>query len=188
MPILLPKQYVADNEGVFVQGPLIFLGGPIRGGGDWQAAMCDIIFSIVPGATIVCPCRWDITHRLHRHFVSVPVDESRGRQLDWERYYLRRAGIERVWGCVLFYLPVESKVKPHPGPEPYAVDTRGELGEWRLYMRHEDARVVVGAEEGFYGLSQIQRNFDAVLQRPFLIHSTMEETARAALAASAWMP
>lgn len=60
------------------------------------------------------------------------------------------------------------------------MDTRGELGEWRWRMKTENARVVVGAEPEFLGLSQIQRNFSATLGYDFPIYDSIEKTARAA--------
>ena len=106
---------------------------------------------------------------------------SFNRQLDWERFYLQFASLRRNRGCIIFWLGCESKESPHPGPEPYAMDTRGELGEWRWRMRTEGARVVIGAESGFLGLSQIQRNFTWALGYDFPIYKTIEETAKAAV-------
>ena len=56
MPIYVPKEIVElaptrDN-------PLLFLAGPIRGGGDWQADMAETIIDQKPSSLIACPSRW----------------------------------------------------------------------------------------------------------------------------------
>ena len=132
-------------------------------------------------AVVACPCRWQESHPLagsflkgHEHFFS--------RQLAWERHYLELAATDRNPGCIIFWLPNESAESPHPGPEPYAMDTRGELGEWRWRMKTEGARVVIGAELGFYGLSQIEYNFSIALGDDMPIYASIEATAKAAVA------
>lgn len=180
MKIILPKRYVSDDE--IGGNPLFFLAGPIRGGGEWQHLMCNAIWQYNRNAWIACPCRWNYVHPLATYFAT--GDESRfKRQLEWEQYYLKRAGIStsRQPGCVLFWLGCEDAKNPHPGPEPYAMDTRGELGEWRMRMQFQGARVVVGGHPEFHGLSQIQRNFTEVLGYAFTIHPSMDATARAAI-------
>lgn len=185
MRIIVPKRFYKVektlNERVY------FLAGPIRGGGDWQEKMCRIIDHIDSNPIIVCPCRWDDPkkedHPLKAYFVGEDTKRF-GRQLSWERYYLELAGVPNPSGpsgCILFWLPIESEENPHEGPEPYAMDTRGELGEWRMRMKYEKARVVIGADPEFYGLSQIQRNYTHVLGRDFPIESSMEQTAYRAM-------
>lgn len=62
------------------------------------------------------------------------------------------------------------------------MDTRGELGEWRGRMIYDQTlRVVIGAKEGFRGLSQIQRNFNEALGYEFPIFKTLSETVDAAI-------
>ncbi len=132
------------------------------------------------GCTIAIPCRWGGEHPLHRYFAG--EESSRfARQLNWERFYLQEAGVGENPGCILFWLGLESPDRPHPGPEPYSMDTRGELGEWRARMEFESARVVIGAEEGYHGLSQIQRNYSEMLGYSFPIYPTLAATAEAAL-------
>lgn len=83
-------------------------------------------------------------------------------------------------GCLLFWLPCESKENPRNDGEPYARDTYGELGEWRGRLMYAgQQRVVVGVEPGFYGLSQIERNFQLAMQFPFPIHNSLEQTVTA---------
>ena len=102
------------------------------------------------------------------------------RQLAWERYYLELAGIHHPMGCILFWLPLESEKEPHPGPEPYAMDTRGELGEWRMRIKYEHARVVIGGDKDFLGLSQIERNFSHIAGSSFVFYDELETTVQAA--------
>ena len=101
------------------------------------------------------------------------------RQLTWERHSLDIAAEK---GCLIFWLPSESKVNPRTGSDPYAMNTRGELGEWRGRLEHDPKlRVVVGAEPEFPGLSQIQRNFSFATKSDFPIYGTLAETVEAAL-------
>lgn len=81
-------------------------------------------------------------------------------------------------------LPKEER--PRTDGMPYAMDTRGELGEWRGRLMHNPGlRVFIGADPDFPGLSQISRNFDAALKTSFPIAATMEElAARACLGKS----
>ena len=85
-------------------------------------------------------------------------------------------------GCLIFWLPCESKIYPRTGGEPYAMDTRGELGEWRgRLMNDPDLRIVIGAEPGFPGLSQISRNFSLATKSDFPIYGSLAETIAAAI-------
>ncbi len=111
----------------------------------------------------------------------MPGDETYfERQLNWERHYL---DIASEHGCVIFWLPVESKSNPRIGGGPYATDTRGELGEWRgRLMGNPSLKVVVGGEEGFDSFSQIERNFKLGVSPDFPIYRTLSETVQAAVA------
>lgn len=181
MKILVPNRYLeVNNKTVTRESPLIFLAGPVRGGGDWQVPMSHILEQKLPGCTLAIPCRWGSDHMLYTYFAGEDTKKF-ARQLNWERFYLQEAGIGENPGCILFWLGLESRDHPHPGPEPYSMDTRGELGEWRARMKFESARVVIGAEEGYHGLSQIQRNFSEMLGYDFPIYPTLAATAEAAL-------
>ena len=173
MRMILPKTRARAAKD---SGPIIFLAGPVRGGGDWQWRAFQLLRKHLRRFSAVSPCRYHGNHPVWEYEAHGKL-EAFDRQLTWERYYLDEAAKS---GCILFYLPVESIDSPHPGPEPYGMDTRGELGEWRGRMMHgETNRVVIGAEAGFHGLSQIQRNFNKALKRKFVIHSTLEETVKA---------
>ncbi len=179
MQILVPKfTEVGEHD---PQSPIFFLAGPVRGGGDWQQQMARILSNVVPNCVIAIPCRWDDTHVLSRYFLR-GTRLSFERQLNWERYYLKEAGLNAKLGCVIFWLPPESTQNPHPGPEPYSMDTRGELGEWRMRIKFQNARVVIGCPDpdAYHGFSQIHRNYSLELGHDFPVHSTMENTALSA--------
>src|SRR3989338_7870697 len=177
--IILPKTM---HQVDFAYGPFFFLIGPVRGGGDWQYTCCLEIQKHIPHFTAAIPCRYGEDHPL-KAFCADGLEYQFDRQLSWERYYIALAA--RVRWChstVIAWLPTESKVAPHPGPEPYAMDTRGEIGEWRGQMMYDPSiRFVIGAEAGFFGLSQIQRNFDKALRTQFPIYPTLAETVAAAV-------
>jgi len=181
MRIILPKTYFRFSpEEPWDKTLVFFLAGPVRGGGDWQQEACRLIAHKAPNSIVAVPTRWEANHPLTPYKVH-GSDNVFPRQLNWERHYLEEAGLSTFAGCIIFWLPLESRTSPHPGPEPYSMDTRGELAEWRMRMKFEGARVVVGAEEGFHGLSQIQRNFSLTLGYEFPIHGTLEATIDAAL-------
>lgn len=187
--IYLPKAIIPlhpTNE-----SPLFFLAGPIRGGGDWQAEMSEIIIEQEPNAYIACPSRWTGEHRLRVHFHQ-PFSQADTRQLVWERHYLKQAGMEHgVPGCVIFWLGQEDKRNPHPGPEPYAMDTRREIGKFTAYLEvlrdfpelhgRLDTRVVVGGHPDFYGLDVIMDELSNAMNRQLLFYTNMKDVVRDAV-------
>ncbi|QQR64772.1 hypothetical protein IPH92_04410 [Candidatus Kaiserbacteria bacterium] len=179
MTIYVPKQIVPlspTNE-----SPLLFLAGPIRGGDDWQSSMVEHIISREPSALIACPSRWNDEHRLAKHFHQ-PFSKADNRQLVWERHYLKQAGLEaNVPGCVIFWLGLESSTHPHPGPEPYAMDTRREIGKFTAYAEMMDARIVVGGDRRFHGLDVILFELSEATGKQFPFYETMAEVADNAL-------
>jgi hypothetical protein len=98
MKILVPKRYGAHTA----QDILIFLAGPVLGGGDWQRVMIEhflnvsirklwpgsFIKYILPRVTFIVPCRWGSDHPLAKYFVrqyetiadSMAVHELAGSQ------------------------------------------------------------------------------------------------------------
>jgi len=181
MPIYVPKQIIAICP--TVGAPLFFLAGPIHGGDDWQSYMAEHILRRKPSAHIACPSRWDSSHRLARHFHQ-PFSEAANRQLVWERHYLKQAGFDpNVPGCVVFWLCLESSMNPHPGPEPYAMDTRREIGKFTAYaeMMNGQVRVVVGGDRRFYGLDVILFELSEAFGTVFPFCETMEEVVERAL-------
>ncbi len=179
MPIYVPKKIVQISP--TTDAPLFFLAGPIRGGGDWQSRMVEHILDRNQDAHIACPSRWNDEHRLAHHFYR-PFSQAENRQLAWERHYLRQAGLETaVPGCVIFWLECESATHPHPGPEPYAMDTRREIGKFTAYMESMDVRMVIGGNPSFYGLDVILRELNGATEKQVVFSETMEEIVDQAL-------
>jgi hypothetical protein len=179
LTIYLPKQIVKLTP--TIEKPLLFLAGPIRGGGDWQSQMAELILKEEPDALITCPSRWDSTHRLAHHFHQ-PFSQADNRQLVWERHYLEQAGLEdNVPGCVIFWLGFESAEHPHPGPEPYAMDTRREIGKFTAFNEMQEVRMVVGGDRRFYGLDVILFELNEAVGKPFPFYDTMEEVVHHAV-------
>ena len=97
------------------------------------------------------------------------------------------AGVAKEWhqtpGCLIFWLGLENRDDPHPGPEPYAMDTRRELGKFTALRDRLKARVVLGGDRQFYGLDVILNEFayaDGVEKFPF--YESMSELVTAAIA------
>ena len=181
MPIYVPKQIVPLTP--TTESPLLFLAGPIRGGGDWQTQMAEEVLKQEPSALVACPCRWDANHQLANYF-DKPFSDADNRQLVWEIQYLEQAGLElNVPGCVIFWLGQESVQSPHPGPESYAMDTRREIGMFTAYadLMGPKVRVVVGGHPDFYGLDVILFWFRKVCGSEFQFHLTMPEIVADAL-------
>jgi hypothetical protein len=156
--IILPKTNVDLAPYRRAWLPFFFLAGPIKGGGDWQHRMCLELERRVGDFVAAIPCRYTSGHPLFAHQVEGD-GPAFDRQLTWERHYLALASIR---GCIIFWLPEESKAHPRDDGLPYAMDTRGELGEWRWRMK-SSVQVVIGAEPDFPGLAVIQRNFNLAL-------------------------
>lgn len=179
MTIYIPKKIVTLTP--TIDSPLFFLAGPIRGGGDWQAQMAESILDKEPSALIACPSRWTADHRLAKHFHQ-PFSQANNRQLVWERHYLRQAGLESdVPGCVIFWLGLEDENKPHPGPAPYAMDTRREIGKFTAFAEMMNVRMVVGGDRDFHGLDVILFELSEAFGKPFPFYETMAEVANHAI-------
>jgi hypothetical protein len=176
MRILLPKTLGAID---FNYGPFFFLAGPVRGGGDWQHEFCKLLRGYVPDFTAALPCRYPADHPLMPHALHGQQGEFAHQQY-WERHHI---GMAAENGSLVFWLPEESKEHPRDNGEPYALETYGEIAEWRGHLMHNPKlRIVIGAEPGFPGLKQITRNYCRALDMHFPIYGTMEETVSAALA------
>ncbi len=174
MRIILPKTLCIVYQSY---GPLFFLAGPIGGGDDWQTKCCKEIENKIPDFYAAIPCRYKEDHPLYA-FKAADVRRFE-RQLIWERHYLAMAAYT---GCIIFWLPEENKTNPKTGPNPYAMDTRGELGEWRGRMKYDNnIRIVIGAEAGFPGIDIIKRNFNLATGSDIPIYETLAETVAAAI-------
>ncbi len=189
MRIILPKNgtFIGHDETLF------FLAGPIKGGGDWQWKCCLILNELVTKLggkpLIAVPCRWGDSHPAwmfrSEHDLLYPFGPFL-RQLTWERHCMDLASKS---GCLIFWLPEESRSRPRDDGQPYARDTYGEIGEWRGRMMGrignvggQNLKVVWGAEPGFPGLDVIERNFELALNFNFPRYSTLEATVEAAIA------
>jgi hypothetical protein len=174
MNIILPKTLCSIDSR---QGPFFFLAGPVLGGGGWQEKCCEEIKKYFHRFYVALPCRYQADHPFYKVRMK-GMEAHFHRQLAWERYYLDLASRE---GCIIFWLPLESRASPRTDGLPYAMDTRGELGEWRArLMQNRKLRVVVGAETGFPGLSQIEYNFKDSIGS-FDIYPSLATTVEAAV-------
>lgn len=135
--VLTPGQYMP------VEGPMIFLAGPMDGAVDWQQAAVDQLGELAPTVHVANPRR-----------ELGPGDELSTEQIDWETGFLRRAGNH---GVILFWLAAEQQRVPWRA---YAQTARAELFEWKARHELAGARLVLGIEEGFGGASYIRRRFE----------------------------
>lgn len=179
MRLLLPKTFVDTR---YTKDPVFFLAGPIKGGDDWQANATTLLATQVPDCIIVNPCRYTESHPLYQYRMDAIENDDFPNQTLWERYFLDLAGRRSSNGCILFWLPCESKTNPRNDGSPYARDTYGELGEWRgRAIGNPYLNFVVGAEKDFPGLKQICTNFEDALGAHFVLHNSLEETVTAAV-------
>lgn len=156
--ILLPPTVVP------IDGPVVFLAGPIKGAADWQSEAIALLARLAPNIHVACPRRVDR---------SSEFDYTD--QVDWETHYLRRAA---TTGVILFWLARE--IEQHPG-RAYAQTTRFELAEWKMRHERDGAKLVVGIEEGFTGARYIRHRFGQDCPAIPLVAS-LEETCRIAAA------
>lgn len=163
--------------------PWFFIGGPVRGDGDWQVRACLEFNRQLNGQDFIAvvPCRWSSSHGLAPHFM--PGKKMEARQTSWERLLLTHAAKSGGHGCVLFYLA--KQVEPRPSEiGVYARDTLGEIGEWRGRLMDEPTQhVVVGADPDFdpVGVDVMKCNFEEALESSFPIYDSIEATVAAAI-------
>src|SRR3989338_9255350 len=107
--VLLPSVIVE------VEGPVVFLAGPIQGAPDWLEEAARILSEFEPALTVASP------RALPNEYEK--FDEAHYRaQVDWETHYLRRAARE---GVIMFWL---AKEKTHIHERAYAQTSRFEIG------------------------------------------------------------
>lgn len=184
--LILPKTRPHLQNPYLLSLPLYFLAGPILGGGDWHRRMTELLLrnlehrSDPRDCIIVNPSRYEPTHPHYQYRMKGP-DEFPTQTL-WERYYLREAALNWPSGCLIIFLACESKTEPRKDGLPYAMDTRGEVGEWRAHLMHNPkTRLIIGAEPEFPGLRTIRRNFENAVGDHFKILGSMEEVAERAM-------
>jgi hypothetical protein len=134
--IIIPPEYPGVN------GPLVFLAGPIQGATDWQDDGISYFTAHAPGLSIASP---------RRSYLPGTFDYAA--QVDWETHHLRRAAVK---GVIVFWLAAEAV---HDCKRSYAQTTRFELAEWKIRHERDGVQIVVGVEDGFSGARYIRRRF-----------------------------
>ena len=153
-----------------LDGPVVFLAGPIQFPTSWQDEAIAILGQLDPALHVANPRRpWNIEALSQRAYEE---------QVDWETRWLRRAGQD---GVVLFWLARE---RHHRCDRAHAQATRFELAEWNERARSGEARLVLGIEDGFSGARYVRRRVGQDNPR-VIIRGTLEETCRDAVAPSA---
>lgn len=146
-----------------VEGPVVFLAGPIQGAPDWQKQAIHYFKEQAPTIHIASPRR----DYLDGEFIYA-------KQVDWETHFLNRAALN---GVVLFYLAKEAE---HVPGRAYAQTTRFELGEWKAKNQLLQSKLVVGIEDGFTNAKYIKRRLSQ--DCPSVpICSSLLETCQAAI-------
>ena len=153
-----------------VDGPLIFLAGPIQGAYHWQNEAIKIIQTNAPELWIASPRRTVEVKYEKGEFTPSMYNE----QVDWETHYLRCAGRK---GVVMVWLAKEFE---HRCDRAYAQTTRFELGEWKIKHEKEGAKLAVGIEEGFTNARYIRRRMMQDCPE-IAIQETLESTRFAAI-------
>ena len=152
--LLLPPWYEE------VDGPLIFLAGPIQGSLDWQECATDFLQTLNPLVHIASPRRTYLDDEF--------IYET---QVDWETHYLRKSSL------ILFWLAKEAA---HICERAYAQTTRLELGEWMVRHQLQGKKLVLGIEQGYTGEKYVRRRFGQDCPDVSIFHS-LEETCQKAL-------
>lgn len=153
--LILPPDYLD------IEGPLVFLAGPIQGAPRWQDSAIRIIRLEDEGLHIANP----------RRGAFLDSDFVYNEQVDWETHYLRRAAED---GAILFWLAKEAE---HSCDRAYAQTAGFELGEWQNERKRSKAMVAVGIEPGFTNERYIRRRLSQ--GHPGLpVYPTLEETCR----------
>lgn len=125
-----------------IEGPLVFLAGPIQGAPHWQADAIQWFAEYAPAFSVASPRRVDRSR-----------DFDYAAQVDWETHHLRSAATS---GVILFWLAREVE---HVPSRAYAQTTRFELAEWKVRHERDGVRLAIGIEEGFSGARYIRHRF-----------------------------
>jgi hypothetical protein len=159
--LILPPNYT------HIEGPLLFLAGPIQGAPRWQDRALDFLHGFSPDLTIASPRRiLDRSVNPER----IPYNE----QVDWESHHLRRAAVN---GAILFWLAKEFE---HQCDRAFAQTSRFELGEWKMRHERDGVKLIVGVEEGFTNERYIRRRLSQDCP-DIRICQTLEETCAEAI-------
>ncbi len=158
---------VAPNYIDLKDKPIIFLAGPIQGTFDWQSIAASYLSKKILSGYIASPRR---SIKFQGEFKT----DMYNKQVDWETHHLRHAG---SYGVILFWLAKESE---HDCKRAYAQTTRFELAEWKVLHKYNNAKIVIGIEEGFTGAKYIRRRFNQDCP-DVVVCSTLEETCNQAI-------
>lgn len=131
---------VPPSSPVELDGPVVFLAGPIQGADDWQDQAIAYLQSRPEKLMIASPRRGSYDILSQKEYEV---------QVDWETDWLELAGIQ---GVILFWCAKEFQ---HDCGRAYAQTTRTEVGEWLLGKATErhpgSVRIAFGIEEGYTG-------------------------------------
>ena len=152
-----------------IEGPLIFLAGPIQGAPPWQDDAIRILQEIAPDIHLANPRR-EGAHYKKGEFAQELYNE----QVDWETHHLRRAADD---GLILFWLAKEAE---HRCDRAYGQSSRFEIGEWKKEHESIGTPLVVGIDVGFTGGRYIRRRFGQDCPDVPIIGS-LEETCKKAI-------
>lgn len=134
--ITAPQLDIIDR----IDGPLIYLAGPIQGTANWQAEAVAILGELAPDVHVASPRAVSFTGGVERH-------------LAWEQQFMERAARR---GAILFWCARELS---HRCNRAYAAQMRFDLGEWTVKSSIGIGRLVVGIERGFTGGPYLQRRY-----------------------------
>jgi hypothetical protein len=151
-----------------IQGPFLFLAGPIQGTYDWQEEAIKYINQLAPFITIASPRRLEETQDRYS-------DEKKKEQVDWETYHLRKASEQ---GGVIFWLANE---QTHLCRRTYAQTSRFELAEWKIRHERDGINLILGIDSNFSSGKYIRRRFSQDCPN-IQICSSLEETCQEAIA------
>lgn len=146
-----------------VDGPVVFLAGPIQGAPDWHAQAIAWFAEHAPALALASPRR-----------AYLPGEFDYVGQVDWETHHLRHAAHH---GVILFWLARETASVPGRA---YAQTSRFELAEYKVRHERDGVRLVVGIEEGFSGERYIRHRFGQDCPRVPLV-STLPDACAAAV-------
>lgn len=162
----MPKKLIIPPAYEEINGPIIFLAGPIQSAERWQDEAIKIIHENSDIA-IASPRRLG-------EFEGDFSQEMYNEQVDWETFHLRKAGSN---GAIIFWLAKEAK---HKCDRAFAQTTRFELAEWKVRHERDNVNLVIGIEDGFTNARYIRRRFSQDCPK-VKICSTLEKTCLEAI-------
>lgn len=178
-----------------IKGPLVFFGGPDKGGGDWRKRAYDLFAEkFGDDFCAAMPCKYEDSHPFAAHRLPPPKPRGEPREhveveqplrkytrLDWIEYVADMAAIHLPQGCVIYYFPLESATEPRSDGNPYAMNSRFEIGLLlgRTMYDRNNIRFVLGIDQGFPGRKAIVANYKKRL-RHFDVYDNLEDTVKSA--------